>query len=214
MCCSLSCLWFRVQQHTSGLHDFQILGCLCTIIGVPGNEIEPKVCIFLTESKGCMNSASYEHRQMSARGGEQVVPMGMPTVCWKTFHAKTTTMLSTRNPSILIMSFSEFLFLESECSFTNLLLRGRIFVYAVTVFENEGVLDYTCDSPPPVSGEVWLYKVWKIQKTWCWLHGWNLEMKNVPIYLLRVLEDTQLIDYTFWACRFAVRLKTLPLQYV
>ena len=60
-----------------------------------------------------MNSASYEHRQMSARGGEQVVPMGMPTVCWKTSHAKTTPMLSTRNPSILIMSFSEFLFLES-----------------------------------------------------------------------------------------------------
>ena len=65
-----------------------------------------------------MKSASYEYRKMSARSGAQFVPIGMPTVCWKTFPAKTTKILSTRNSSILMMSSSEYLFLESECSFT------------------------------------------------------------------------------------------------
>ena len=27
-----------------------------------------------------------------------------------------------------------------------------------------------------ISGEVWLYKEWKNQKTWCLLHGWKLEI--------------------------------------
>ena len=48
-----------------------------------------------------MNSASYEYRNKSARRGAHFVLMGMPIICWKTFPAKTTTMLSTRN-SILI----------------------------------------------------------------------------------------------------------------
>ena len=42
----------------------------------------------------------------------------MPPVCWKTFPAKTTKILSTRSSSILIMLSSEYLFLKSECSFT------------------------------------------------------------------------------------------------
>ena len=42
-----------------------------------------------TESKDCMNSASYEYRNMSARRGAQFVPMGMPIICWKTFPPKT-----------------------------------------------------------------------------------------------------------------------------
>ena len=65
-----------------------------------------------------MKSASYEYRKMSARRGAQFVPIGMPNVCWKTFPAKTTKILSTRNSSILMMSSSEYLLLESECSFT------------------------------------------------------------------------------------------------
>ena len=75
-------------------------------------------CFFPVESKDCMKSASYEYRKMSARRGAQFVPIGMPTVCWKTFPAKTTKILSTRNSSILMMSSSEYLLLESECSFT------------------------------------------------------------------------------------------------
>ena len=41
------------------------------------------------KSKDCMNSASYEYRNISARRGAQFVPMGMPIFCWKTFPAKT-----------------------------------------------------------------------------------------------------------------------------
>ena len=70
------------------------------------------------ESKDCMHSASYEYRNMSARRGAQFVPMGRPIICWKTFPAKTTKMLSTRNSSNLIMSSSVYLFFESDCSFT------------------------------------------------------------------------------------------------
>ena len=70
------------------------------------------------ESKDCMNSASYESRNMSARRGVQFVPIGMPTICLTTFPAKTTKMLSTRNSSILMMSSSVYLLFESECSLT------------------------------------------------------------------------------------------------
>ena len=42
-----------------------------------------------TENKDCMNSTSYEYRNISARRGAQFVPMGMPIICWKTFPAKT-----------------------------------------------------------------------------------------------------------------------------
>ena len=70
------------------------------------------------ESKDCMNSASYEYRNMSARRGAQFAPMGMPIICWKALTEKIMKMLSTRNSSILIMSSSVYLFFESECSFT------------------------------------------------------------------------------------------------
>ena len=51
-----------------------------------------------------MNSASYEHRNMSARRGAQFLPIGMPAICWKTFFPKTMKMLSKRNSSMLIIS--------------------------------------------------------------------------------------------------------------
>ena len=65
-----------------------------------------------------MDSASYEYKNMSARRGAQFVSMGMPIICWKTFPAKTTKMLSTRNSSILMMSSPVYLLFESECSLT------------------------------------------------------------------------------------------------
>ena len=44
------------------------------------------------ESKDCMNSASYEYRNMSARRGAQFVPMGMPKK--SRFHAVYSIMTS------------------------------------------------------------------------------------------------------------------------
>ena len=89
---------------TSGLDNFQIMGCLWTIHHRCTCKWDWS--FFPVERKDCMNSASYEYRKMSARRRAQFVPIGMPTVCWKTFPAKTTKILSTRNPSILMMSSS------------------------------------------------------------------------------------------------------------
>ena len=54
-------------------------------------------------------------------------------------------LVSTRNSSILIMSSSEYLFLELEFSSTKMLVHGlyQIFVSTVAVFENEEVSDNT-----------------------------------------------------------------------
>ena len=77
---------------------------------------------FPDENKDCMNSASYEYRNMSTRGEAQFVPIGMVVICWETFPPNTTIMLSTRNSSILLMSTSMYLFFESECSLANRVL--------------------------------------------------------------------------------------------
>ena len=95
------------------------------------------------------------------RREEWHIPIGMPTVCLKTFPAETTKILSTRNSSILMMSSSEYMFLESEYSFTkyiSLCLNTKIIVSMVTVFENERVSVNTSESDFSISGEVWLYK--------------------------------------------------------
>ena len=44
-----------------------------------------------------MKSATYEYRKKSARRGAQFVPIGMPTVCWKTRPPNITNMLSIKN---------------------------------------------------------------------------------------------------------------------
>ena len=68
------------------------------IIDAQVGEIEPIYCVsFPVWRINCMNSVSYEYRKMLARRGMPYVPIGMPTVCWKTIPAKTTKMLSPRN---------------------------------------------------------------------------------------------------------------------
>ena len=112
--------WSQVQQDTSGPDNFQILGCLWTIhhrCTCNWDWTEMLTVSFPLRTK-TMRFNLYEYRKMSARRGAQFVPIGMPTVCWKNFPAKTTKILSTRNSSILMMSSSEYLFLESECSIT------------------------------------------------------------------------------------------------
>ena len=75
---------------------------------------------------------------MSARRGAQLVPFKMPTICWETFSAKTTIM-STRNSNIMMMSFSECLLLESSVK------KYKIFVSVVAVFKNSKVPYNTCE---------------------------------------------------------------------
>ena len=45
------------------------------------------VFICEVELRCCMNSDSYEYRNMSASTGTQFVPMGMLIICWKNFPA-------------------------------------------------------------------------------------------------------------------------------
>ena len=93
------------------------------IIDVPVREIEARclLCLYRWEQRRwiplCMNK-----EKMLARRGAQRVPIGMPTVRWKIFPAKTTKILSTTNSSNLLMSSSEYLCLESESSFRKKLL--------------------------------------------------------------------------------------------
>ena len=118
-CCSPSWLWSQAQRDTCDPDNSQSLGywltirhrCICM-----WSWTDMLFFFFPVESKDCMNSASYEYRNVSARRGAQFVPIGMPTICWKTFPPKTTKMLSTRNSSMLMMSSSVYLFFESECS--------------------------------------------------------------------------------------------------
>ena len=120
-CCSPSCLWSQAQRDTFDPDISQSLGYWLTIRHryiCMWSWTEMLIFFFPVESKDCMNSASYEYRNMSARRGAQFVPIGMPTICWKTSPPKTTKMLSTRNSSMLMMSSSVYLFFESECSLT------------------------------------------------------------------------------------------------
>ena len=69
---------------------------------------------FPVESKDCVESASYKYRKMSAR-----IRSHLNADCLlEDFSGKTTKILSTRNSSILMMSSSEYVFIETECSFT------------------------------------------------------------------------------------------------
>ena len=97
-CSSPSCLWSQAQRDTFEPDNSQSLGswltichqCICVKFIWDANFFFP------VESKDCMNSASYEYRNMSARRGAQFVPIGKPTIRWKTFPPKTTKMLSSR----------------------------------------------------------------------------------------------------------------------
>ena len=122
-CCSPSSLWSQPQRDTFDPDSSQNLGNWLTIRHrwiCMWSWTEMLLFYLPVESKDCINSASYGYRNMSARRGAQFVPIGMPTICWKTFPTKTTKILLTRNSSMLMMSSSEYLFFESECSLTSI----------------------------------------------------------------------------------------------
>ena len=80
-------------------------------------DVELRCCFFPAESKDCMDSASYEYRNMSAMRGAHLMPIGMPTIrLKKNFPPKTTKLLSATNSIMLIMSSSVYLLFKSECS--------------------------------------------------------------------------------------------------
>ena len=105
---SWTCHVYEPFEFRTSLGTSILLNYGQNIIDVPVCKIQP---IFFRLRTKTIHSASYEQRNMSARRGALFVPIGIPTICWKTFPAKTTKMLSTRNSSILIMLSSVYLFL-------------------------------------------------------------------------------------------------------
>ena len=120
--CSLWCLWSQVQQDTSGPYYFRILCCLWTV-GIHHR------CTYKWDWTKMLTLPRWEQRLHKFRllwiqknVGEK---RGTSRTHWNAdcllanFSVKTTKILSTRNSSILMMSSSEYLFLEPEFSFTN-----------------------------------------------------------------------------------------------
>ena len=132
------------------------------------------------------------------------------TVCWKTFPEKNTKISSTRNSSIFIMSSSEYLVLESECSFTMYFLRAlipNICIYDYR-FWNEGISDDTGDSAFQLLVRYGCIKSGKIKRLYaCYMvESWRFKMFW---QLLWILKDPHLIGPTSRVGCFAVLLKTL-----
>ena len=50
-----------------------------------------------------MNSASYEYKNMSARRGAQFVPIGIPTICWKTFSRRRRKFCRLETLDVLLL---------------------------------------------------------------------------------------------------------------
>ena len=136
-------------------------------------------CFFPVESKDCMKSASYEYRKMSARSGAQFVPIGMPTVCWKTFPAKTTKNIVNKKLKHLgdvvfrVLVFRIRVLLHKNMFLHALIPNICIYGYRFWKWRRFGWYGWVFLS---ISGEVWLYKEWKNQKTRCLLHDWKLEI--------------------------------------
>ena len=149
-------------------------------------------CFFPVESKDCMNSASYEYRNMSAGKGGQFVPIGMPTICWKTFPPKTTKTLSTRNSSMLMMSSPVYSFFESECSLTKY---GPSRPKTRNLYPRFPFL--RTKEPRTIVASLLLSLRWGMaaqrvenQRTWCLRYGRNLEIEDAPIIPLNSLGST------------------------
>ena len=124
---------------------------------------------FTLDTKSFSNSTGsrdlYELRKLSARLGTQFVRIGMTTVCWKTFPAKFMTMFWTRNSKILIISSLKDLCIERDSFFTeydSLWFKTKILYLWLPFFEIE--FRIILASHFSVSGEVWLYKVWTIER--------------------------------------------------
>ena len=116
---------------------------------------------------------------MSSRRGAQFASIGMPTVCWKTFPAKTTKILSTRNSSILMVSSSEYLSLESECSITKYVSAcpNTIYLYLRLPFFNDGVSNNASESVFQFLLRYGCIKGWKIKRLYaCYLvESWSFK---------------------------------------
>ena len=109
-CCFLLCLWFQVQSDTSDL--------VYTLCGVRLKIRRLCTCVwdwtYSFLKRYYKNFAFYEYRRCQQVEGTRFVSLSV----WDRPH-KCPKILSPRHSSVLMMSSSLYLLLESECSFTN-----------------------------------------------------------------------------------------------
>ena len=118
--CSLWCHWSQVQQDISGPDNFRILGCLMTIhhrCTCRWDWTEMLNVSFPLRAKTVWNPLRMNTERCRREAGTIRTHWNADCLL-EDFPAKITKILSTRNSSILMMSSSEYLFLESECFFT------------------------------------------------------------------------------------------------
>ena len=134
--CSLRCLWSKVQQDTYCTDNFRILcrlwtinhQCTCKWDWTEMLNVSFPFFLFLFPLPFWEFLSLWEQRLHEVRfvwiQKDVDEKRGTIHTHWNAdcllgdFSGKTTTILPTRNSSILMMSSSEYLFLESECSFT------------------------------------------------------------------------------------------------
>ena len=113
-CCYPSCLWSQAQRDTSDPDNSQNLGYWLTIrhrcICIWSWTETSAIFFFPVESKDLWIPLRMSTEICRLGERHNLCPIGMPTICWKTFPPKTTKMLSTRNSSMLMMSSSVYLF--------------------------------------------------------------------------------------------------------
>ena len=120
-CCSPSCLWSQVQRDTSDPDNSQNLGywliirhrCICM-----WSWTEMLIFSFQLRTKTVWIPLRMSTEICRLGEGHNLCPLewrlsvGTPPPS----PSKTTKMLSTKNSSMLMMSFSVYLFFNSECS--------------------------------------------------------------------------------------------------
>ena len=117
---SLWCPWSQVQQNTSGPDNFRILGCLWTIqhrCTCKWDWTEMLTVSFPLRAKTVWNPLRMNTERCRREEGHNSYPLECRLSVGRLFRQNHENIV-TRNSSILTMSSSEYLFLESDCSFT------------------------------------------------------------------------------------------------
>ena len=170
--CSLWCSWYQVKQGTSGPENFLILGCLWTIHHRCTCKWDWTEMMFLSnwEQNTVWIAFLMNTERCRRDDGHNLYPLECRLSAGRLFLQKPRKHCP---PETLVVSSSEYLFLESECSFTKYVslcpntkyLHLRVLFLKLKAFRKIPVSLFS------FSVEVRLYKAWKNQRTWCLLHG-------------------------------------------